>query len=249
MERLSDPEIAELCRRARAGDIQARNRIVERSMGAIAGIARQFRVTGIDRDDLMQEGAMAAMRAAELYDPAMGASFITYARPRIRRDMRLAIDNHSRTIRVPPKAQRLMVKWNRVARTLSERWGRAAAVEDIASEAGISIGPSVCVARTWRYVAGILACRETESYRYDGHAVEGPTPLDAMVTREDLARLFRATAGLADEQRRMIELCFGMEDGVARDAAEAGRIMGIPPRRSQRLIRRAYAALAVLMAA
>ena len=89
----------ELTRLVQKGDVAARQRLIESNMRLVINIARSYRCKAVPLEDLIQEGAIGLMQAAERFDPARGFRFSTYATHWIRQAIGRAIDNKSKAIR------------------------------------------------------------------------------------------------------------------------------------------------------
>src|SRR5579875_1874248 len=98
---LTAEEEIELAYRARQGDQQARNLLVEANMRLVVGIARHYNTSLISFEDIVQEGAIGLMKAVERFDPQRGCRLSTYATPWIRQAISRAIDTKAKAIRVP----------------------------------------------------------------------------------------------------------------------------------------------------
>lgn len=98
---LTAEEEIELAYRARQGDQQARNLLVEANMRLVVSIARHYNTSLISFEDIVQEGAIGLMKAVERFDPQRGCRLSTYATPWIRQAISRAIDTKAKAIRVP----------------------------------------------------------------------------------------------------------------------------------------------------
>ena len=104
-ELLSRDDEIELAQRREKGDEQAVYKLVVSNLRLVIKFARQFSGRGLDFEDLIQEGNLGLMRAAALYDPSRGTRFSTYASMWIIQNISRAIDNKSKTIRLPLSMQ------------------------------------------------------------------------------------------------------------------------------------------------
>jgi RNA polymerase primary sigma factor len=98
---LTPDEEVRLARRIATGDGQAKERLVESNMRLVVSIAKAYRSSGIPFEDLIQEGAIGLMTAAERFDPQRGYRFSTYATQWIRQAIGRAVDNKAKSIRLP----------------------------------------------------------------------------------------------------------------------------------------------------
>jgi RNA polymerase primary sigma factor len=135
---LSRDEEHELAGLIANGDRDARNRLVQANLPLVIKIANDFRGRGMDLNDLIGEGNLGLIRAAEEFDPSFGTRFGTYAAYWIKEKIRHALINTTYTIRLPSHMVALLTKWRRVERALARERGTAPAFEEIASVLALS---------------------------------------------------------------------------------------------------------------
>ena len=102
-------------------DREARDRLVQANLGLVVTIARQFLRRGLELDDLIGEGNLGLIRAAEDFDPRFGTRFSTYAAYWIKEAIRRALNNTTATIRLPAHMVGRLTKWRRAERTLMRK--------------------------------------------------------------------------------------------------------------------------------
>lgn len=133
---LSPEEEVSLCLAVRAGDTQARQRMIECNLRLVIRMARHYHHSRMDIDDLVEEGNLGLMHALDKYDPGRGFRFSTYAIWWIRQYIERGIMNQSRLVRLPVhKAKRLNLCL-RAKRELSQHRYGEPSIEDIAHRAG-----------------------------------------------------------------------------------------------------------------
>ena len=100
------------------GDVESRNRLVQEHLSLVLPLARQYLNRGLTFEDLVGEGNLGLIRAAEQYDPSFGTRFSTYATYWIRAAIVSAVMNTAATIRVPMNVGRLLARWRRTEKQL-----------------------------------------------------------------------------------------------------------------------------------
>ena len=115
---LSAAEEIALAQAIASGDLPARNEMVSRNLGLVHTIARAYAGRGLDTDDLVGEGNLGLIRAAEDFDPRFGTRFSTYAGYWIKQAIRHALTNTTATIRLPAHMVTLLSKWRKAERSL-----------------------------------------------------------------------------------------------------------------------------------
>jgi RNA polymerase primary sigma factor len=137
---LTPEEELDLGRPARVGDARARARLIEKNLKLVVAVAKKYRGMGLPFEDLIQEGNLGLMRAAERFDPEMGNHFSTYAIWWIRQAIGRAVEDKGRAIRLPAYAQEKVRKAARTRNELSAQFGREPADEEVAERLGWTVG-------------------------------------------------------------------------------------------------------------
>jgi RNA polymerase primary sigma factor len=133
---LTHEEEIDLGRRAREGDETARSKLIEKNLRLVIPVAKKYRGMGLPFGDLIQEGNIGLMRAADKFDPEKGFRFSTYATWWIRQAVQRAVADKGRTIRVPVHMGEKIRKMARTYNELSTKLEREPTDEEVAERIG-----------------------------------------------------------------------------------------------------------------
>jgi RNA polymerase primary sigma factor len=233
---LSRDEEHELAVRAGAGDRGARNRLVQANLGLVVVIARRFIGRGLDLDDLVGEGNLGLIRAAEEFDPQFGTRFSTYAVCWIRQAIRHALMHTASTIRLPERMVGLLMKWRRAEWALGRELGRPPSFDEIATYLGLGEAKRSMVARALE--AGRFRPGSRSDDR-DGElcgriADEQGSVEERIEAQEEQAVTSRMMLRLKERERTVVTLRFGLE-GESLTLEEIGRRLGVTRERVRQL--------------
>lgn len=136
---LSHDEEIILANKIKDGSLSAKNKLIEANLKLVVFIARRYQNHGLSLSDLIQEGNIGLMRAADRFDASKGYKFSTYATWWIRQYIQKSICNTGRNIRIPYYKQDLIIKVNNTKKKLANKLNRIPTVEEIAKELNLTI--------------------------------------------------------------------------------------------------------------
>lgn len=135
---LSADEEVKLAHRIAKGDQSAKNELVEANLRLVVSLARHYQGCGLSYQDLIQEGNIGLIKAAEKFDVSKGFRFSTYASWWIKQALSRAIADQSRTIRIPVHMTENINKFKKIERELLSQLNREPKIKEIADAMGIS---------------------------------------------------------------------------------------------------------------
>ncbi len=241
---LSAEEERTLAVRIAQGDAQARNHLVRANLRLVVCLARSYQGQGLDLPDLVAEGNLGLIRAAEEFDPSMGTRFSTYASYWIKQAMRSAVRDTARTIRLPAYMTQLLVQWRRVAAALYEELGRPATEEEMAVRMSLSARKLRLVKQALRIHPALPPGeRAEEHWALEDLATDGSSvaPDAALVRGEEKGQLARLVEALEPRQRQVLRLRFGLDGKGPKTLREIGERLGLTRERVRQIERRALA--------
>ncbi len=240
---LTPGEELDLTRRARAGDARARVLLIERNLRLVVSVAKRYRGMGLPFEDLIQEGNLGLMKAAERFDPELGNRFSTYAIWWIRQAIVRAIEDKGRAIRLPVHAGEKARKAGRTRNELSAQLGREPADEEVAERLGWTVGEV-------RILSGLLL--EVFSLDRSVGAEEDSTELgefledeqasgiaEAVIREVENTRLKDSMGEMSARERHILVRRYGLGERAPATLAELGDELGITRERVRQLQRNA----------
>jgi RNA polymerase primary sigma factor len=218
-----------LGRRAQAGDREAVHTLVRHNLRLVVNVAKKYQNLGMTLQDLIQEGAIGLLRAAEKYDPTRGFRFSTYATWWIRQAVLRSLNEQSRLIRLPEYLRDRRGRIETAQEALRERLGRTPSDAEIAEESGVPLEQVTGMAQASRPVASLDAPISEDGELALGDLVRDPEPgAEDMAEDEDRREAVERALGVLDEQaREVLRLRFGLGDNHReRTLEEVGRTLG-----------------------
>ena len=235
---LTAAEESRLSIRVRDGDIPAKMKMIEANMRLVVSIAKTYLSSGIPLEDLIQEGSIGLMTAAERFDPGRGYRFSTYATQWIRQAIGRAVDNKSKSIRLPAHVSESLRKVEKARLELRRQNGVEPTTEQVAQFAGITLKKMTALLQTTQEPISLDMPVGDEENTPLGNLLfdkASPDPQDALIAGEMRNEIERILDSL-DEREQMIMRCrFGFEDDDRRVLQQIGERLGISRERVRQL--------------
>ena len=236
----------ELSRRIEQGDLGAKERLINSNLRLVVSIAKKYQGQDMSLLDLIQEGTLGLIRAAEKFDHRKGFKFSTYATFWIRQAIQRGLANKARTIRIPVHIGQRERKVARAERELSVKLGRDPGIDELAAEAELSPDDVRELLEAPRTVTSLeRPVGDDDSSEFGALLPSDDRPPDEEVElamRQDAVRV--AVRRLPDRERRVIEMRFGLDGRDHAPLREAGRVLGMSSEGVRKLESRALRHLA-----
>ena len=243
---LSREEEFRLARLGGPGDRNARQRLIESNLRLVVAIAHDYDGLGVDLLDLIQEGNLGLLTAAERFDYRRNVKFSAYARLWIRQAIFRAVSDKSRLVRLPTRLADAVAMVARTERELEQQLGRAPSSDAVAEAAQLPPNVVEDIRRSRQEPLSLEEPASSDQLPYDEvlgdeRAVD---PASHVVEMDTAACVGRAVATLHGRSKRVLELRYGLADNEPRTLKEVSAEIGISPERVRKLEARALNELA-----
>ena len=235
---LTAEQEADLARAAQAGDEQARRALSEANLRLVVSVAKRYVGRGLPFLDLIQEGNLGLMKAAEKFEPERGFKFSTYATWWIRQAITRAIADQGRTIRIPVHMVETINKLIRVSRQLLQELGREPTPEEIAEEMNMPVERVREILKISQEPVSLETPIGEEEDSHLGDFIQDdnvPVPADAAAFTLLKEQLEEVLGTLTEREQKVLTLRFGLEDGRARTLEEVGKEFNVTRERIRQI--------------
>lgn len=235
---LNFEEEQDLAHRIAKGDEEARAKMIEANLRLVVNIGKRYISRGLPFSDIIEEGNIGLIKAVEKFKPEKGFRFSTYASWWIKQSIERALVNQTRTIRLPVHISEEINSFVKVVRRLVQSLNREPSVEEIASEMNYSpeqVKDIMQLIRKTQSLDTPIGNKEEGSLKdlIEDESSLSPSKVTEGIRRHEL--IMEWLEYLTDNEKKVISLRFGLEDGEAQTLEVIGKEFGLTRERVRQI--------------
>ena len=234
---LSPEEELELARKAKKSR-EARKKLIRANLRLVINIAKRYLKMGLPLPDLVEEGNLGLMKAAEKYECEKGFRFSTYASWWIKQFITRALANQGKTVRIPLHVGETINKWRKVSQQLTQKLERSPTVDELAREMKITPAQVRKIKELAVKPSCLDAPLDEEGMGQLLDLVENedvPSPAKEVADLIERERLIFLLDSLSPREAEVIKIRFGLGDGITRTLEETGKKLGVTRERIRQI--------------
>jgi RNA polymerase primary sigma factor len=230
--------LLKVIRQRREAYHRVRSELAEANLRLVVSIAKKYRNRGLPFADLIQEGNRGLLRAVDKYEYKLEFKFGTYATWWIRQSIQRALADLARTVRVPCHQIAVLGQTERARAELAAQFGREPTIEELAGRVGLPVAEVRSLRAVGKHPVSLHEPvggdgeRALEDFLRDRGTTTPGEHVDQHLLRERIGEVLRS---LAQREREVIELRYGLKDGQPKTLDEVARLFGITRERIRQI--------------
>jgi len=231
----------DLARAAKDGDARSQDQLIAANLRLVVSIARRYQGMGLSFADLIGEGNLGLIKAAEYFNVDLGFRFSTYASKWIRQSITRSLANHSRTVRIPANVIANLRKYLQAERHLAQQKDGAHTIDDVSAELGIPVEKVHTLERLTRSTLSMDSPLgdEAHSTLYDlVPDIRQDSPLEQAASSLNRRRITALLETLDERERRILNFRFGLDGQEPLSLEETGKKIGVTRERVRQIEKR-----------
>jgi len=239
---LSEDEEKILAKKARLGDKEARDKLIQSNLRFVVSVAKTYQNLGTPLSDLINEGNLGLVKAAERYDERKGVRFLSYAVWWIKQSIMKAVTEHIKSYRLPMSRAGKIIKVAKAESKVSQEVGREPTVGEIAKELGVKSGEileAMNVARQDISLDDEIQHTDNLTYRDVVKNENIESPEEIFFRKKFLDKIREGMDNLNDREKDIVRLYFGIDGENPHTLEDIGKMMGLSRERVRQLRNRA----------
>lgn len=240
---LTRDEECELARGIHSNDSESLHKLVKANLRFVVSIAKEYAHYGVPLEDLINEGNLGLLKAAQRFDETRGYKFISYAVWWIRQSILASLANHSKIVRMPLNRARVLNQIKKASGELQQKLRRKPEPEEIAAKLGLSVDEvkdTLPLMQDNFFLDDFVGNDEDSTYMdfLEDTTSEGP---DCKVMDDDLNRsIDRMLCDLKEREAKVLKLYYGLGTDREMTLEEIGKIMGLTRERIRQIKEEAF---------
>ena len=240
---LTRDQECELARGIHANDNESLHTLVKANLRFVVSIAKEYAHYGVPLEDLINEGNLGLLKAAQRFDETRGYKFISYAVWWIRQSILAALANHSKIVRMPLNRARVLNQIKRASGELQQKLRRKPEPEEIAAKLGLSLSEvkdTLPLMQDNFFLDDFVGNDEDSTYLDFLEDTTSETP-DNKVMDDDLnSSIGRMLGDLKEREAKVLKMYYGLGTDQEMTLEEIGRVMGLTRERIRQIKEEAF---------
>ncbi|MBR6332910.1 MAG: RNA polymerase sigma factor RpoD/SigA [Bacteroidales bacterium] len=236
---ITPEEEVELARRIKAGDEAALDKMTRANLRFVVSVAKQYQNQGLSIQDLINEGNIGLIKAAQRFDETRGFKFISYAVWWIRQAIMQAIANQSRIVRLPLNQVGNINRIKKVTARLEQEYGRIPTNDEIAEAMSLSVDAVNELKRVSSHVQSLdspISPDDDTTFVETFVHQQNQEDTDTIMMKESLSMEVRGLLEtIPEKEQQVLKLCYGIDANYEHTMEEIGIVLGLSRERVRQL--------------